>query len=108
MTTYQTLSEARAAAVTTAKAWAIIEIDHATDGHCYIVGLCGASNLRRALARNPMPEIKEVIGDHIIKAPTRYDDRDYSPFGDYETDHPSERSRRGRRPSIFHDFLDRD
>ena len=64
MTTHETLEQARDAAASVAAAAAIIEIDHATQGRCYIVAKCGVDALRKALAARPMPEIQRVIADH--------------------------------------------
>jgi len=66
MTTHETLEQARDAAASVAAAAAIIEIDHATQGRCYIVAKCGADALGKALVARPMPAILSVIGDHDI------------------------------------------
>lgn len=65
-TTYKTLDEARTGA---SQAVAIIEIDHATEGRCFIGCRASINVMRRALADRPMPEIVRLIASHTTRTP---------------------------------------
>jgi hypothetical protein len=62
MQTYKTIQIARSAAADGAVQ--IVEIEHATEGRCYIVAKCSIEYLRKALAAKPMAEVVEVIAGH--------------------------------------------
>lgn len=65
MQTYSTLSAARQAA--DSQTTAIIEIDHAEHGRCYIRVRCPMATLAKALESKPMPEIKRLVAEHSVK-----------------------------------------
>lgn len=69
MTIHQTLSAARDAAKANAAIAAIIEIDHATAGRCYIGCKVGRAILQRGLDREPMPEIIRLVAEHTTQTP---------------------------------------
>ena len=68
MTTHTTIEAARSAAKDLALR-NIIEIEHATAGHCYIVTKCPMQILATALRAKPMAEIKRLVADHEVLTP---------------------------------------
>ena len=72
METYASLGEARKAAAQRTDVHAIIEIEHATEGACYICARGPMARLRMALADQPMPEIARLISEHKPKSEAEY------------------------------------
>ena len=66
MTIHQTLEAARAAAKDINGAAYIMEIEHATQGNCYIVAKCNLACLKAAMQRSPLPEISRLIAQHDL------------------------------------------
>jgi hypothetical protein len=64
MTTHKTLDAARMAAKANAEIRFILEIDHATEGRCYIGVKVPMEALKIALYRKPMAEIKRLVAEH--------------------------------------------
>jgi len=69
MTTHKTLDGARMAAKS-GQVRSIVEIDHATEGRCYIGVRATMAALNVALAHKPMAEIKRLIAEHTILTDT--------------------------------------
>lgn len=66
MTTHKSIEAARGAAKTTPEVHCIIEIDHATEGRCYIGCKAPMKSLEIALRNKPMVEIKKLVAEHSI------------------------------------------
>ena len=64
MTTHKTLETARTAAKVNSEIRFVLEIDHATDGRCFIGAKAPMAALQIALDRKPMAEIKRLIAEH--------------------------------------------
>lgn len=68
MTTYKTLEDARRGVP--CKVIAIIEIDHKTEGRCFVGCLTTADGLKRSLKQSRQPsDIVKVICGHSVKTP---------------------------------------
>lgn len=68
MTTHKTLEDARIAAKGMPEVMlsCIIEIEHTTEGRCYIKSKAPMANLAVALQQKPMPEIRRLVAEHSI------------------------------------------
>lgn len=66
MQTHKTLEDARIAAKAERGIDCIVEIDHATEGRCFIKARVPMKNLESALKTNPKPEILRLIAEHSI------------------------------------------
>ena len=62
MKTFETIEAARTEAGIMNK---IIKINHRDNGECYIIAKCPMTVLASALRKNPMPEIVELISEHL-------------------------------------------
>jgi hypothetical protein len=67
MTTHKTLDAARIAAKSDRQVRSIVEIDHATEGRCYIGVRATMAALNVALAHKPMAEIKRLVAEHATQ-----------------------------------------
>ena len=67
LTTYTSLDEARINA--TPDTSCIIEIEHVTDGRCYIRARASINVMRAAQHRYPITEILDIIGEHTVETP---------------------------------------
>jgi hypothetical protein len=69
MTTHKTLEEARIAAKATTDVVlvCIIEIEHSTEGRCYIKCKAPMASLALALREKPMAEIRKLIAEHSLR-----------------------------------------
>jgi hypothetical protein len=65
MKTYKTLDQAREAKTT--EVVKIIEIEHATEGRCFIGCKVPMAVLAGALKRKPMPEIKRLVAEYTTE-----------------------------------------
>ena len=64
MTTHKTLTDARTTAKANSEIRYILEIDHTSEGRCYIGVKAPLAALKIALDRKPMAEIKRLIAEH--------------------------------------------
>jgi len=67
MTTHKTLETARTAAKANSEIRFILEIEHASEGRCFIGVKAPMASLRIALDRKPMPEIKRLLAEHATQ-----------------------------------------
>jgi len=67
MTIYKTLADAKAAVVETDRA--IAEIQHATEGRCFVRIGCSLETLRMVLKCKPIPVIVNLVREHEAHAP---------------------------------------
>ena len=66
METHKSLDEARAAAKVNPSIARIIEINHSTEGRCFIKAKAPMETLRIALKSKPMAEIKSLIAEYPV------------------------------------------
>lgn len=67
MQTHKTLEDARIAAKAIPGIHCIIEIEHATEGRCYIKAKVPMKHLGLALKAQPMPEIRRLIAEYSVR-----------------------------------------
>ena len=67
MTTHKTLDAARIAAKSDREIRSIVEIDHATEGRCYIGVRSTMAALDVALTHKPMAQIKRLVSEHATR-----------------------------------------
>ena len=68
MRTYKTLDEARAGAETP-RVVCVAEIEHATEGCCFVRLICGYEHFARVLKATPLPEIVRLVAEHDVRTP---------------------------------------
>jgi len=64
METYETLKAAQQEAREDGSVQAVIEIEHADKGRCYIAAKCDIERLRKALKQRPIEDIDELVTEH--------------------------------------------
>ena len=64
---HKTLEDTRIAAKAIPGIHCIIEIDHTTEGRCYIKAKVSMKNLEFALRAQPMPEIRRLIAEYSVR-----------------------------------------
>ncbi len=67
MTTHKTIEDARAAAKANPAVLRIIEINHASEGRCFIGCKAPLKSLEIALRNKPMPEITGLIAEYPVR-----------------------------------------
>lgn len=66
MTTHRTIADARAAAKIDTRVRYIVEIDHTSEGRCFLGVMVPMNTLAVALRNKPMPAILRLVAEHPV------------------------------------------